>query len=104
LDGHLLLCIGRSELSLPHCQRNLSLAIAVFYAFGTSIGACAPILFGYLLEAKSSWPLAGGYLLAALLMLIAALTEAKLGVDAEMRPLEDIADPLSGGGAARSAA
>jgi MFS family permease len=81
-----------------------ALAIAVFYAFGTSFGACAPLLFGYLLEAKSSWPLAGGYLLAALLMLIAAFTEAKLGIDAEMRPLEEIADPLSGARTAPSRA
>jgi hypothetical protein len=29
-------------------------------------------------------------------MLIAAIVEAKLGIDAEMRSLEDIADPLSG--------
>jgi hypothetical protein len=29
-------------------------------------------------------------------MLIAALVEAKRGIDAEMRSLEDIADPLSG--------
>ncbi len=73
-----------------------ALAIAIFYALGTSVGACAPLLFGFLLESDSPWPLAGGYLLAAVLMLIAALAEAKLGIDAEMRSLEDIADPLSG--------
>jgi MFS family permease len=73
-----------------------ALAIAIFYALGTSVGATAPLLFGYLLEWDSPWPLAGGYLFAAVLMLIAALVEAKLGIDAEMRSLEDIADPLSG--------
>ena len=73
-----------------------ALAIAIFYALGTSIGACAPLLFGFLLEWDSPWPLAGGYLLAAALMLIAAIVEAKLGIDAEMRSLEDIAEPLSG--------
>jgi MFS family permease len=78
-----------------------ALAIAIFYALGTSVGATAPLLFGYLLESDSRWPLAGGYLLAALLMLIAALVEAKLGIDAEMRSLEDIADPLSGAHAAQ---
>ncbi len=78
-----------------------ALAIAIFYALGTSVGACAPLLFGYLLESDSRWPLAGGYLLAALLMLIAALVEAKLGIDAEMRSLEDIADPLSAARAAQ---
>jgi MFS family permease len=73
-----------------------ALAIAIFYALGTSVGACAPLLFGYLLESDSPWPLAGGYLLVAVLMLIAAIVEAKLGIDAEMRSLEDIAGPLSG--------
>jgi MFS family permease len=73
-----------------------ALAIAIFFALGTSVGACAPLLFGYLLEWESPWPLAGGYLLAAALMLIAAIVEAKLGIDAEMRSLEDIAGPLSG--------
>jgi MFS family permease len=72
-----------------------ALAIAIFFALGTSVGACAPLLFGYLLEADSRWPIAGGYLLAAALMLTAAIVEAKLGIDAEMRSLEDIADPLS---------
>jgi MFS family permease len=78
-----------------------ALAIAIFFALGTSVGACAPLLFGYLLEWDSPWPLAGGYFLAAVLMLIAALVEAKLGIDAEMRSLEDIADPLSGAPTAR---
>jgi MFS family permease len=73
-----------------------ALAIAVFYALGTAIGgAFAPSLFGYLIGTGSQWALAAGYLLAAALMLIAALVEASLGVDAEGRPLEHIAGPLS---------
>jgi hypothetical protein len=36
-----------------------------------------------------------GYGLAALLLLIAAAVELKLGVDAEGKSLESIADPLS---------
>jgi MFS family permease len=73
-----------------------ALAIAVFYALGTAIGgAVAPSLFGYLIGTGSQWALAAGYLLAAALMLIAALVEASLGVDAEGRPLESIAGPLS---------
>jgi MFS family permease len=77
-----------------------ALAIAIFFALGTSVGACAPLLFGYLLESDSRWPIAGGYLFAAALMLTAAIVEARLGIDAEMRSLEDIADPLSGARAA----
>jgi MFS family permease len=77
-----------------------ALAIAIFFALGTSVGACGPLLFGYLLESDSRWPIAGGYLFAAALMLTAAIVEARLGIDAEMRSLEDIADPLSGARAA----
>jgi len=36
-----------------------------------------------------------GYGIAALLMLLAAGTELKFGVDAEGKPLESIAEPLS---------
>jgi MFS family permease len=73
-----------------------ALAIAVFYALGTAIGGvAAPLLFGVLIATRAAWPLAGGYVLAAALMLGAALVEARFGIDAEGRSLEDIADPLS---------
>jgi MFS family permease len=73
-----------------------ALAIAIFYALGTAIGgAGSPLLFGYLVGTGSLWSLAGGYVFAALLMLVAALTEYKYGIDAEMRSLESIAEPLS---------
>jgi MFS family permease len=73
-----------------------ALAIAVFYAFGTALGGTfAPWLFGYLLSTGSMWALAAGYMLAAILMLAAAFVEAKVGIDAERRSLEQIADPLS---------
>jgi MFS family permease len=73
-----------------------ALAIAAFYALGTLIGgAAAPSLFGYLIGTGSTWAMAGGYVFAAALMLAAAAIETKLGVDAEGRSLEQIADPLS---------
>ena len=73
-----------------------ALAIAIFYALGTAIGgATSPLLFGYLVGTGSLWSLAGGYVFAAILMLVAALAELKFGVDAEMRSLENIAEPLS---------
>ena len=73
-----------------------ALAIAIFYALGTAIGgATSPLLFGYLVGTGSPWSLAGGYVFAAILMLVAALAEVKFGVDAEMRSLESIAEPLS---------
>ncbi len=73
-----------------------ALAIATFYALGTAIGgAAAPALLGYLVGTGSAWAVAAGYILAAVLMLAAALTEVRFGVDAERRSLEQIADPLS---------
>ena len=73
-----------------------ALAIATFYAVGTAIGgAVAPLLFGILLSTHSPWPLVGGYLLAAALMIGAAVAEAFFGIDAEGRSLEEIAKPLS---------
>jgi MFS family permease len=73
-----------------------SLAIAVFYAVGTAVGGVlAPTLFGRLIATGNVWAVAGGYALAALLMLAAAATEAALGIDAEGKSLESVADPLS---------
>jgi len=73
-----------------------ALAIAVFYALGTLIGgAGAPWLFGHLIAAGSAWALSGGYGVAGVLMLVGAAAEGWLGIDAEGRSLEDIAEPLS---------
>jgi MFS family permease len=73
-----------------------ALAIACFYALGTAIGgSISPLLFGRLIESGSTWRVSVGYGIAAVLMLLAALTELKFGVDAEGKSLESIADPLS---------
>src|ERR1700722_10580269 len=73
-----------------------ALAIAIFYALGTAVGGTtAPLLFGYLVQSGSAWALAAGYAFAASLMLVAAAIAAKFGIDAEMRSLESIAEPLS---------
>ena len=73
-----------------------ALAIACFYALGTAIGgSVSPLLFGWLIESGSAWRVSFGYGIAAVLMLLAALTELKFGVDAEGKSLESIADPLS---------
>jgi len=73
-----------------------ALIIALFYGFGTAIGGIAgPALFGFLIESGSRPALMWGYLLAATLMIVAAAVEAAFGIDAECRPLEDIATPLS---------
>ena len=73
-----------------------ALAIAVFYALGTLIGgAAAPWLFGKLIATHSAWALSGGYCVAGALMMAGAGMELWLGVDAEGKSLEDIAEPLS---------
>ena len=73
-----------------------ALAIACFYALGTAIGgSTSPLLFGWLIESGSAWHVSFGYGIAALLLLLAAVTELKYGVDAEGKSLESIAEPLS---------
>jgi MFS family permease len=73
-----------------------ALAIALFYAFGTLLGGVlSPWLFGVLIASGSRGAIFGGYLLGAVLMLGAAVTELKLGIAAEGRSLEDVAAPLS---------
>ena len=73
-----------------------ALAIAVFYAAGTAVGGIgAPWLFGRLIDSGSRTALFEGYLLAAGLMIVAALVEMTIGVDAEGASLEEVARPLS---------
>lgn len=73
-----------------------ALTIALFYAFGTLLGGVGgPWLFGVLIAGGSSGEILGGYLLGAVLMIVAALVTLKLGVAAERKPLEEVAPPLS---------
>jgi MFS family permease len=73
-----------------------AVAIALFYALGTLLGgAAAPWIFGRLIGNGDSHAIVGGYLVAALLMIIGAVTELLLGIRAERRPLEHVAAPLS---------
>jgi MFS family permease len=71
-------------------------AIAFFYAVGTGIGgAGGPWLLGALIDTGSRASVAAGYLLGAVLMVIAAFVEWRWGVAAERRPLEEISRPLA---------
>jgi len=73
-----------------------AVAIALFYAFGTALGGVGgPWLFGVLIAEGSRERILWGYLAGAAAMVIAAVVEAWLGIDAERRPLEQIARPLS---------
>ena len=77
-----------------------ALAIAVFYALGTAAGGvAAPWLFGALIGTGERIAVFGGYTFGAALMLIAAVVEWRLGVNAERVSLESVAAPLSYSGA-----
>ena len=73
-----------------------ALAIALFYAFGTGIGGIAgPWLFGALIDTGSRVSVFGGYLLGAVLMMLGGLVAWRWGVNAERKPLEAVARPLT---------
>ncbi len=69
-------------------------AISIFYALGTAIGGISgPALFGALIEQGARADILWGYVLGGLLMVVAALVEAAIGVKAERLSLEDVARP-----------
>lgn len=70
-------------------------AIAVFYAIGTLLGGVsAPYLFGLLIASGNKSYVAIGYGVGALLMIIAAVCEFFIGVEAAGRSLESVSKPL----------
>ena len=73
-----------------------ALSIAIFYAIGTGLGGvAAPLVFGKLIESGSRQSIFGGYVFAAVLMFAAAIVAARYAVNAERKPLEQVATPLS---------
>ncbi|QWF23839.1 MFS transporter [Nocardioides sp. LMS-CY] len=77
-----------------------ALCIAFFYAIGTAAGGISgPLLFGWLIDRASAdqdiTGIALGYLVGAVLMIGAGIVEAFLGVKAEGRSLESVAQPLT---------
>lgn len=72
-----------------------ALAIAVFYAVGTGVGGVgAPILLGLLIQTGSRFAVASGWAIGAALMVLAGALALAFGVDAERKPLEDVAGPM----------
>lgn len=71
------------------------LAIALFFALGTAVASCSPVLFGYLLELRNPVWLFAGYAGGAAVMMVAAAVEWWLGVDSERKGLEEVATPLT---------
>jgi MFS family permease len=73
-----------------------AVAISIFYALGTGIGGfIGPALFGALIDAGDRTDLFAAYALAAVAMCAAAVVAGVIGVDAERKPLESVARPLS---------
>jgi MFS family permease len=85
-----------------------AMAIAFFYAVATGIGGIiGPALYAHQIGAAGAsgnrTPLFWGYIVAAALMVIGGLTEVVLGVDAEQKPLEEVASPITAESGAQSA-
>ncbi|WP_459982217.1 MFS transporter [Nocardioides sp. AN3] len=77
-----------------------ALCIAFFYAIGTAVGGISgPLFFGWLIDKASGdkdiTAIAVGYFVGAVLMVAGGVVEAVLGVKAEGRSLESIAQPLT---------
>jgi MFS family permease len=73
-----------------------ALAIAFFYAIGTGAGGITgPLVFSSLVSKGSLSDTALAFTIGASLMIVAGVVELFLGVKAERRGLEDIAEPLT---------
>ena len=76
-------------------------AISFFFALSQGAGGVvAPFLFGHLIGGANNphpdrTPLSWGYVIGGVIMIAGGLIAWFLGVDAERKSLEDIADPLS---------
>mmetsp|Transcript_6739 Transcript_6739/g.3780 ORF Transcript_6739/g.3780 Transcript_6739/m.3780 type:complete len:108 (-) Transcript_6739:11-334(-) len=73
-----------------------AIAIAFFFSFGTAVGGfIGPWLYGWLVSTHSRIYLFAGYLLGSGIMCVGGLVGAIWGINAEMKSLEDITDPIS---------
>ncbi len=71
-------------------------AIAIFFAIAQCFGAIGPVFFGFLIgDGSDPFLLTVGYLIGAGIMICGGLVEVFLGIDAEGKSLEDVAEPLS---------
>ena len=73
-----------------------AMAIAFFYAIGTAAGGISgPLLFSSLVSTGKVSDTVVAFCVGAALMIIAGIVEIFLGVKAERKSLEDIAQPLT---------
>jgi MFS family permease len=71
-------------------------AIALFFAIAQCFGAFGPWFYGKLIgDGANHGALTLGYLIGAAVMIIGGLVEVFIGIDAEGKSLEDVANPLS---------
>ena len=71
-------------------------ALAVFFAIAQIFGAIGPVFYGVLIgNGTNRTGLTIGYLVGGGIMIIGGLVEIAFGVNAEGKPLEEIAAPLS---------
>ena len=71
-------------------------ALAVFFAIAQIVGAVGPAFYGVLIgNGASRTGLAIGYVVGGGIMIIGGLVEIVFGIDAEGKPLEQIAAPLT---------
>jgi len=76
-----------------------ALAISIFYAVGTGVGGfAAPALFGALIESGERANVFAGYMIGAVLVMAAAAIAWRWAVNAERKPLEEVAPPLGSAG------
>ena len=84
---------SRNALLRP---RQSVIDIAVFFGIAQTFGAIAPLLYGALIgNGSNRTGLAIGYLIGGGVMIIGGLVEVFLGIDAEGKPLEQVARPLT---------
>ena len=70
-----------------------AMAFSVFFVISQGAGGVvAPWVLGHLIGTGGAWPVAYGYLFASVLMFGGAVAEIVLGIDAEGKPLESVAE------------
>jgi MFS family permease len=73
-----------------------AIAISIFYACGTLVGGVGgPALYGYIVGTNSRPMLVAGYVAGAVVIMIGGVVELWIGVNAERKSLEDVAQPLA---------
>jgi MFS family permease len=74
-------------------------ALAVFFALAQVVGAVGPAFYGALIgNGLNRTGLTIGYLVGGGIMIFGGIIEVFLGIDAEGKPLEEIATPLTEAG------